>query len=324
MEEEDLDERSCPGGIAKAAPRSPPEPLVGLRERTRRAGLGERDGARERAGLAGEQLKIVVEDEELAALAQAPLVAGDELLPVEDRDRPGAATDVDPPAGEAHRDRVARASHPDPGLAIDERPERDRGVERLRRQWPQMRQLGLGHRADRREAALDMARFVGRIRPCEQLVEPGEIRDPWHRHEVPAAEAADLAFDAALLVGARLTGLAEERVEAIVGSEGDEAVGLDPVPPLQHPGDGRAQVVVADPPGHAPEALERFDMALEERLLAVRAERDVDRAGRVAQAEVEDLDLHRRPGDDHRRLAEVDLGLVTRWMDLGHGDERRT
>ena len=60
------------------------------------------------------------------------------------------------------------------------------------------------------------------------------------------AEAPDLAFDATLLVRALRAGEAEERVEAVVAAHGDEALGLLAIPTLEHPDDGRLQVVVAD------------------------------------------------------------------------------
>ena len=82
---------------------------------------------------------------------------------------------------------------------------------------------------------------------CAQLAFSSAIeRTPGHRHEVATAEAPDLAFDPAFLMRALDAGEAEERVEAVVAAQGDEAVGLVAVPALQHPDDGRLQVVVAD------------------------------------------------------------------------------
>ena len=60
-------------------------------------------------------------------------------------------------------------------------------------------------------------------------------------------------------------------------------------------------------------------MALEERLLALRAEGDVDGVARVGQAQLEHRDLGALTGDEHVREAEVDLGLVARVME---GDDR--
>ena len=86
-----------------------------------------------------------------------------------------------------------------------------------------------------------------------------------------AAEPADLALHAALLVAALDARLAEEAVEPVVRPQRDEPFRLDPVAALQHLGDRGlrlSQVVVADPVGHATEVLEGADMTVEEHRLA--------------------------------------------------------
>jgi hypothetical protein len=52
-----------------------------------------------------------------------------------------------------------------------------------------------------------------------------------------------------------------------MAAHGHESLGLFPIPPLQHPGDGRLQVVIADSPRHTTEMLERPDVAIDEDLL---------------------------------------------------------
>ena len=69
-----------------------------------------------------------------------------------------------------------------------------------------------------------------------------------------AAEAADLALNAALLMRARLAGQTERRFEAIVRAHRDEPVGLHTAPTLQDLRDRGLQIVMADeieaPPNH--------------------------------------------------------------------------
>ena len=65
-------------------------------------------------------------------------------------------------------------------------------------------------------------------------------------HHLATAEATDLALHPALLVGPVGSGDTEEAVEAVVRAQGDEALALLAIPALQHPSDGRLEVVVAD------------------------------------------------------------------------------
>ena len=138
-----------------------------------------------------------------------------------------------------------------------------------------------------------------------------------------SAEPPDLALHATLLVGTPLARLTEERVELVMRAQRDEAVGLGPVAALQDPADRRPQVVIADPSGHPAESRERIEVPFEQRLLALRGEGDVDRPGRMGQAQVEDLDLGQDSGDPDARLAEVGFTLGAGRMDLGHGHEHR-
>lgn len=102
---------------------------------------------------------------------------------------------------------------------------------------------------------------------------------------------------------------AEEGVEPVVGTHQGEAFRLGTVAALQHPHHRRLQVVVAHPPGDAAEVLERQHVTLEERLLRLRAERDVERTARVRQPHHEHPALHPRAADGGVELTEVDLTL---------------
>ena len=90
-----------------------------------------------------------------------------------------------------------------------------------------------------------------------------------HGHHVAAPEPADLAFDPALLVGPVLARAAVEGLEEVVAAQGDEALGLGPAAPHQHPGHRRLQVVVADPGRRAAEVGEGPDVAVDEGLLGL-------------------------------------------------------
>ena len=138
-----------------------------------------------------------------------------------------------------------------------------------------------------------------------------DLRD---RDQVVAAEPADLALDAALLVGALDAGLAVERVEPVVRPERDPPVGLDPGPAEQHPRHRRLQVVVADLAGRDPaQHVERVHVAFQERLLAL----GCANARCTALPEYDSRSVNRKhfvqhPGQADPQLAEVDLGLRAR------------
>ena len=129
-------------------------------------------------------------------------------------------------------------------------------------------------------------------------------------HEVAPAEATDLALHAALFVRARDAGLAEERVEAVVRAQRDEAVALDAVAAAQHARDGRAQIVVANAPRRPAEALEGERVALEERLLALAREAHVDRPPRVREPQHEHRQLGQHAVQPDADSAEVDLRFL--------------
>ena len=106
-----------------------------------------------------------------------------------------------------------------------------------------------------------------------------------------AAEAPDLRFDTALLVGALDPRHGEDGLVEIMGAKGDEAVALLTSPAAEDPLDRRAEVVVADPPENAAEEAEGLDVAFEEGLLRLAREGRDEGGARVAGTEVEEVDL---------------------------------
>jgi hypothetical protein len=115
-----------------------------------------------------------------------------------------------------------------------------------------------------------------------------------------------------------LAGLAEERVEPVVATQGDEPLVLDAVAALQDPRDRRLEVVVAHPTGQPTKVGEPEHMTLEEGLLGLGGERSVERPTRRAQPHREQPQLGQRAFQPHPQLGEVDLGLRTGVMDLRH------
>jgi hypothetical protein len=113
--------------------------------------------------------------------------------------------------------------------------------------------------------------------------------------------------------------LAEERVEPVVAAQGDEPLVLDPVPPQQDAGDRGLEVVVADPAcRHPTNVREGAHMPLEERLLGLVGERHREAPPRPGQPHDKQPQAHQHLGDVGAELAEVDLGLLTRGVLLGH------
>ena len=191
-------------------------------------------------------------------------------------------------------------------------------VELLDRQRPEHARLRSERLAHALAAAGDPPLELREAAVLEQIVELLQRADLRHRHEVAATVAADLAFDAALLVGALLARPGEGRLEQVVGAQRDEPVLLDPPAAAQHLLDRRAQVVVADQREGAAEEAERLHVRLQERLLRLPLEGDHERGARVAGAHQEQVHRAPLPGDLDDRLAPVDLRLDTRLVHLRH------
>src|SRR5581483_6618490 len=97
------------------------------------------------------------------------------------------------------------------------------------------------------------------------LVQLGQVSRFWHRDPVVAAEVAVLALHAALLVA--LGGIAELRLEAPVGAEGNEAGGLLPSVAPEDLLHGAGEVVVPESMEDTREVMEGELMGLEKCLL---------------------------------------------------------
>jgi hypothetical protein len=315
--QQDLDQRPGASCVAVAAPAGGPERVVGGRERALLAGLRERGGAWQRAGLADQDLQAVVQHQGLAALGDRTLVAGDHRPAGADLHHAGAQPHVDPPARKPGRNRVVVLTHADARLVVDPMGQQHPGrVERLSRQRQQVGLLCLKVLTHGAAAMTDPADVIGGVGGLKVLVELTDRGDHQDGDQVLAAEPATLALDPALLVGALDAGLAEERVEPIVAAQGDEPLVLNAIAALEDPRDRGAEVVVADPVGHPTQVHEPLDVALEERLLGLGHKRPMERPARARQAHGEQPQLRQRPLQPHPQLGEVDLSLRARLMDL--------
>ena len=149
-----------------------------------------------------EQLEVVIELGAGAELAVQALVARDHAAAVADRDLARADPRADLQPGQRDRDRVAVLADRDQRLRVDARRRGLGRVERLGGQRAQQRPLARPRLADRPGAPDDPPAQVRLAAGEQQRVELGEVGDRRDRDEVVAAEAADLALDAALLVRA--------------------------------------------------------------------------------------------------------------------------
>jgi hypothetical protein len=136
------------------------------------------------------------------------------------------------------------------------------------RQRPQLPCLDPERFPDRLRAAADAPAEVGEATVLEQIVELAQRRHLRDRDEVRSPVAADLAFDAALLMRARAAGAGESRFVQVVRAQRDEAVLLDAAAAAQHLLDRRAQVVVTDQREAASEEAERLHVRLQEHFAA--------------------------------------------------------
>ncbi|HEX8868836.1 MAG TPA: hypothetical protein VF821_24460 [Lentzea sp.] len=159
----------------------------------------------------------------------------------------------------------------------------------------------------------------------DHRVELGQRVDLGHRHQVVAAEPADLSLDPALLVSAVDAGLAVERLEIKVRTERGPPLGLHPLPlEAEHLGGRGPQVVVAHLAGrHPAQHRQRVDMPLEEGLLTAGGGDPVNCLAGEGHAESEQEAGHLIAPQPHRDLAEVDLRLHPGTVGLRHEDVHR-
>jgi hypothetical protein len=154
------------------------------------------------AGLAREQLEVVIKPRARAELAvQAPMPR-DDTATVVDRDLPGTDTRTDLQAGERDRDRIAVLTDRDQRLLINPGCRGLAGIKRLGGQRNQQRPLDLPCLTDRLTAPVDPPAEIAFAAGEQYRVELVEIRDARDRHQVISPAAAHFAFDTALLMRA--------------------------------------------------------------------------------------------------------------------------
>ena len=191
------------------------------------------------AGLAQQDLQVVIQIEDLHALAGSPLVPGHHHVLVTNRDRRGGQFHPNPVADEPGRHRVLAAAHHHLGVPVDPRGEGQRGVERLGRQRPQQlpfKRPVVSHAA---RAVADAPPVTSVVPGLEQRIQLINRADSRHRDAVVATKPAAFALHAALLMAALVAGLAVERVKAVVRSG---------MPPTGRTRPGCGQTAPATPP----------------------------------------------------------------------------
>ncbi len=320
MQQQYLDQQPPACAVAGVLACQRPERVVRRSEGAGGPGLRECGGAGQRAGLARQDLEVVVQQQHGAALANRPGVPGDLDAAVEDHHLRRPERHPDPPADQPDGHRVLALPNRDAGVSVDPRRQGQTRVEAVGGQRSQQRPLKLEVGTDRAGAVLDPPGEVGLVSPLEPGIELAQGRDVGLRDEVVAPEPADLALHSALLMRSLNAGHAVEGVEPGVRAKQRPPVGLGAGAPEQHPGHGAPQVVVADVHRRDPEDPERLQVSLDERLLSLGGVDAVDRGAAEAQAEGEHeaAGLLTRQGQPD--VAEVDLGLLARRVGLR--DER--
>jgi len=118
-------------------------------------------------------------------------------------------------------------------------------------QRDQQRRFHRRHLPDGVGPAGDAALVVNGVTCRDQRVELGHVGHGRDRDKVTTAKSAHLSLHAALLVGAGDPRGTKEAVEPVVGPQGREPLGLDPVPAEQDLRHRGAKVVIADPAGRS-------------------------------------------------------------------------
>lgn len=234
----------------------------------------------------------------------------------DDGDGLGPQFDGDALADEAGRDRVEALAHADPCLGVDPGAQAGHRREPLDRQHPQRRTLQRSQRVHTVTGAGSAARHptlpVAEVARLHERVQIGERVEHRHGGEVVAAEPADVALDAALLMGTGDAGLAEERLEPVVRTQRDEPFVLGAVTARQDLRSCGLQVVVADQTGHTVEAFERPDVRVGERLLGFVDIGAVERVRGERQPHREQVQRDGLAADHRVELAPIDLALSAR------------
>jgi len=222
-------------------------------------------------------------------------------------------------ADQRGRDRVEALADRDPGVPVDPRRQAQAGLEGLGRQWPQQAGLEREVLPDAHGAVADPAAIIGQVVADQQLVELGHGVDLRDRDQVVAAEPAAFPLHAALLMRTLDTGVAVERLEAVVGPERDPAPGLGAVAAEQHPRHRGLEVVVADVEHRRPtEHRERRQVPFQERLLTLGGIGPVDSLTRERQPQGEQEDLRADPRQVDPQIREVHLTLGAGLVGLRH------
>jgi hypothetical protein len=213
VQQQHLDQRPRPGGVAVRGAGGRPERVMGRGERPVPAGLGQAGRSGQRAGPHQQDLQIVVQGVAVVIAAGQPRILGDDLVAVKDQQLISSQADPDLPADEPGRHRVVALPDHDPRVAAHGGRQRDAAVVLLGRQRHEQVPLGGEAFPDARCLAVHVPVVLGLVDRGQPLVQLGQGLHLGHRDQVGAAEPAALVLDPALLVRALQAGYAVERVE---------------------------------------------------------------------------------------------------------------
>lgn len=141
-----------------------------------------------------------------------------------------------------------------------------------------------------------------------QVLKRGHI---WDGHEKISATKPNRCLDPTFLPPSGW--LAEMAVEQVIRAKGDELLVLLASFSLRHQANSGRKVIIADPPGHAPEVSERTHMTIEEALLLLAGKRHHVPASAMRQPHHKDLDCLTHSGDDHDCFPPIHLGVSARF-----------
>ena len=236
VQQQHLDQRPGARPVAVPGPGGGPERLMHAGERPRRAGLGQGGRAGQRAGLAHQDLQVVIQLEVLGTGRGQPRMRRHLLRPVEDAQLVRRQADPYPRVDQPGGHRIPAFAQAYPRIAVYPGPRRGRAVERLGGQRQQEPLLGSEILAHGGRPVADMPGVVGRVGLRQAGVQLGQRADLRDGDHPAAAEPPDLAFHTAFFMSSRLSRLTIERAEPVPGAEGQPPGGLGAAAAGQHLG----------------------------------------------------------------------------------------
>ncbi len=133
VQQQDLNQGAGAASVAVGLAGRGPERLVHVGERPCRAGLDQRGGAAQRAGLTDQHFQVVIEQQDLTASHGRAFMTGDLGPAVEQNQLRGAQHPPDAMTDQPGGNGVVALPDRDPGIPVDPRRQRQAGLEQLGR-----------------------------------------------------------------------------------------------------------------------------------------------------------------------------------------------